>query len=123
MGVHRDGKIGHFGRGRGPPGGTTDEPGTGRGREVEGRAAHRVGRLRAALNGQIAEREAVRGEVTFDQFSSVLSGVRKRLADAPLQPGDGHRMNAALSGHDGRPQPPHGWRYYDDRMHLDHPKG
>jgi hypothetical protein len=32
-------------------------------------------------------------------------------------------MNAAFGGHDGRPQPPHGRRIYDDRTHLDHPKG
>jgi hypothetical protein len=123
MGVHRNGKIGHFGRGSGPPGRTTHEAGTGRGREMDGRAAHRVSRLQAARNGQVRDREAVRCQKAFNQLSSVLSGVRKRVGEAPLQPGDGHRMNAASRGHDGWPQPPHGWRYFDDRVHLDHPKG
>ena len=123
MGVHDDGKIGHFGRGRGPPKGTTDEPGAGRGRQVEGRTADRVGRVAAALDGEIADRETVRREEAFDQFSDVLCGLGEGLAEVPLQPGHRHRMNVALGGHAGRPRPPHGRRIYDDRMHLDHPKG
>jgi hypothetical protein len=55
------------------------------------------------VRGDIGDREIVLGEEAFHQFSGVLSGMRKNLAGVPLQPGDGHRMNAALRGYDGWP--------------------
>jgi hypothetical protein len=55
MGVHDDGEIGYFGRGGGPPSGTTGEPGTGRGRDVKGRPADPVRGLSAAGDGEIAD--------------------------------------------------------------------
>jgi hypothetical protein len=79
--------------------------------------------LRRTLRGEIGDRQTMCFQEAFHQLSCVTDGERKSAAGVPLQPGHGHRMNAALRGYYGRPGPPHGYRIFDNRMHLDHPKG